>query len=576
MKKMNKFLIVFIVLMTIVSISAISAADNDIQTVESDCGDSLVSDGETPSQASPAVIDEPDATDAVPTASEDTDNTEKPTIGPEQGNVGETNNPTTIDITSNNTSKVGDKVRVSVIITDEKGVGVTGGNTTLLIIDANQNIVKNETKAYTYGGIYFGPWYPNKAGIYTVSIKYAGYPVTELEPSEANQTFTVTSGDSTPTTTTITSGSSSKVGEQTTITATVFADKTAVSLGNVTLTISKDGKTVYTDTKTLSSTGLSFDWTPTAVGTYNVLVNYNGFNSGNVNYAPSQASQTYKVTGDSTYQLIVKNVNMYYADGTKLVVKVLNDAGKPVKNVAVHVKINGKTHKLLTNNKGLADLALNLNPKKYTVVSTIPDTDVKTKSTYTVNKWKKSLTSFTVQSMAKAFKTAKPFRVLLKHNNVPAAGQTINVQVGPRTFKIKTNSKGIASLAVCAKPGIYTAKVSMNVAGVKLTKVANIIVTNWKKQYARLKVSKVEDVLQNGSTQVIGFKAHLTYDGENIAQQPIFFILNNKIYESITNNNGLAYCKLHQKSGTYNGYALTKVTTVTLITVLRGDRKSVV
>ena len=222
MKNLNKILIVFIILMTIVSISAISAADNDIQTVESDCGDSVVSDVESPSQASSGdICKESSSTDAVPTASEDTDNTEKPTIGPEQGNVGETNNPTTIEITSNNTLKVGDRVRVSVIITDEKGIGVTGGNTTLFIIDANQNIVKNETREYHYGGIYFGPWSPNKAGIYTVSIKYAGYPVTELEPSEANQTFTVTSGDSTPTTTTITSGSSSKVKEKTTITVTV-------------------------------------------------------------------------------------------------------------------------------------------------------------------------------------------------------------------------------------------------------------------------------------------------------------------------------------------------------------------
>ena len=570
MKNLSKFFIVFLVLITVVSISSISAADCTSDIVSSDYEDTSLNDGESPVDDATALYTYHEESKAPKETYANSQGSEISLVDGESSFY--SNYETVTEFGNGNSSKINEETTITAFVSFlDNSSYVKMGNVTLTITSPDGKVSYNATEDLVTMGVDF-KWTPTKAGVYNLHVRYNGYQneTNKADSSEADQVYTVID-DSTPTTTTITSGSSSKVKEKTTIKVTVVDNQSAaVSVGNATLTISKDGKTVYTDTKTLSTKGLSFDWTPTAVGTYNVLVKYNGFNSDNVKYAPSQASQTYKVTGDSTYQLIVKNVNMYYADGTKLVVKVLNDAGKPVKNVAVHVKINGKTHKLLTNNKGLADLALNLNPKKYTVVSTIPDTDVKTKSTYTVNKWKKSLTSFTVNSMAKAFKTAKPFRVLLKHNNVPAAGQTINVQVGQRTFKIKTNSKGISSLVVRAKPGIYPAKVSMNVAGVKLTKAANIIVTNWKTQYARLKVSKVEDVLQNGSTKVIGFKAHLTYDGENIVQQPIFFILNNKIYESITNNNGLAYCKLHQKSGTYNGYALTKVTTVTLITVLRG------
>ena len=570
MKNLSKFFIVFLVLITVVSISSISAADCTSDIVSSDYEDTSLNDGESPVDDATALYTYHEESKAPKETYANSQGSEISLVDGESSFY--SNYETVTEFGNGNSSKINEETTITAFVSFlDNSSYVKMGNVTLTITSPDGKVSYNATEDLVTMGVDF-KWTPTKAGVYNLHVRYNGYQneTNKADSSEADQVYTVID-DSTPTTTTITSGSRSKVKEKTTIKVTVVDNQSAaISVGNATLTISKDGKTVYTDTKTLSTKGLSFDWTPTAVGTYNVLVKYNGFNSDNVKYAPSQASQTYKVTGDSTYQLIVKNVNMYYADGTKLVVKVLNDAGKPVKNVAVHVKINGKTHKLLTNNKGLADLALNLNPKKYTVVSTIPDTDVKTKSTYTVNKWKKSLTSFTVNSMAKAFKTAKPFRVLLKHNNVPAAGQTINVQVGQRTFKIKTNSKGISSLVVRAKPGIYPAKVSMNVAGVKLTKAANIIVTNWKTQYARLKVSKVEDVLQNGSTKVIGFKAHLTYDGENIVQQPIFFILNNKIYESITNNNGLAYCKLHQKSGTYNGYALTKVTTVTLITVLRG------
>lgn len=570
MKNLSKFFIVFLVLITVVSISSISTADCTSDIVSSDYEDTSLNDDESPVDDATALYTYHEESKAPKETYANSQGSEISLVDGESSFY--SNYETVTEFGNGNSSKINEETTITAFVSFlDNSSYVKMGNVTLTITSPDGKVCYNTTEDLVTMGVDF-KWTPTKAGVYNLHVRYNGYQneTNKADPSEADQVYTVID-DSTPTTTTITSGSSSKVKEKTTIKVTVVDNQSAaVSVGNATLTISKDGKTVYTDTKTLSTKGHSFDWTPTAVGTYNVLVKYNGFNSDNVKYAPSQASQTYKVTGDSTYQLIVKNVNMYYADGTKLVVKVLNDAGKPVKNVAVHVKINGKTHKLLTNNKGLADLTLNLNPKKYTVVSTIPDTDVKTKSTYTVNKWKKSLTSFTVNSMAKAFKTAKPFRVLLKLNNVPAAGQTINVQVGQRTFKIKTNSKGIASLAVSAKPGIYPAKVSMNVAGVKLTKAANIIVTNWKTQYVKLKVSKVEDVLQNGSTKVIGFKAHLTYDGENIVQQPIFFILNNKIYESITNNNGLVYCKLHQKSGTYNGYALIKVTTVTLITVLRG------
>ena len=175
-------------------------------------------------------------------------------------------------------------------------------------------------------------------------------------------------------------------------------------------------------------------------------------------------------------QLIVKNVKMYYADGTKLIVKALNAQGKPKAKLTVNVKVAGKTFKLKTNSKGIAQLAIKLDPNTYKVITTVPGTSIKKVSTMTVNKWKKSLTSLKPKNLVMVYNTNKRFYVTLKHNKVRIAGEYIKVQVLKYTYYIKTNNKGVASLGIHYYPGTWKAKVSIDIAGVKLTKTAKIVV----------------------------------------------------------------------------------------------------
>ena len=487
--------------------------------------------------------------------------------------VGEGNGiPTEITFKNGNSSKVGEAVKVNIVI-DDHYVGVTGGDCTLCIYDANQGQVYTNTRTYRYGGIEFKSWTPKSPGIYTIVVKYAGNPQTGHDPSEANMTYTVTSDDLIPTTTTITSGNSSGIGKAFTTTATIIGqDGKAVldGIANFTVTLS-DGTVTHSVVKNVKD-GLSFKWTPSSIGICTLKLTYVPAVSSK--YASSEATQSFEVTEDKTptnvkftsgssslvgkafvikanvlgmdlkkvsgdvllkitykntgksvleknvtlkdglfscswtpskvgdyiinlmykgndqydsssakqnFQvddlvLTVKNVKMSYGDGSKFIVKALNAQGKPKANLAVNVKISGKNFKLTTNKKGLAELTIKLKPNNYKVVTTVPGTSIKKVSTITVSKWKKSLTSLIPKGLVKVYNTPKRFYVSLKYNKAPIAGQYIKVKVLKYTYYILTNSKGVASLGIHYYPGVYKAKVSINIAGVSLSKNANIVV----------------------------------------------------------------------------------------------------
>lgn len=70
--------------------------------------------------------------------------------------------------------------------------------------------------------------------------------------------------------------------------------------------------------------------------------------------------------------IITKNVSKKYKKAGKFTVKILNSKGKPYAKQTVKVKFKGKTYKLKTNSKGIATLKLSKKLKvgKYTVKTT--------------------------------------------------------------------------------------------------------------------------------------------------------------------------------------------------------------
>ena len=180
----------------------------------------------------------------------------------------------------------------------------------------------------------------------------------------------------------------------------------------------------------------------------------------------------------SVVKRIVSNRNlvMFYMDGSKFKVRVVGDKGGYVgAGEKVTFKIAGVTYTVKTDKYGYASLAIKQLPKKYTVTAQYKGF----KTTNTVN----------VKQILKAYnlkvkKTAKQLKVkvlLYKVNNKYLKGKLITLKFAGKTYKTRTNYKGVALFTI-NKNLIGKLKV-----GKQYTYTATYLKTTLKKQITVVK-----------------------------------------------------------------------------------------
>lgn len=155
---------------------------------------------------------------------------------------------------------------------------------------------------------------------------------------------------------------------------------------------------------------------------------------------------------DSKDKITSKDLTKYYSKKTSYSVKVTDISGKIV-GKKVKFTIKGKNYYPKTNKNGVATLKLNLKPGKYTVYVSYGDVKVKNKITI-----KKTLIT---KNVSKKFKKSGKFTVkVLNSKGKSYSKQTVNIKFKGKTYKIKTNKKGIATFKIPKnlKVGKYTIK----------------------------------------------------------------------------------------------------------------------
>ena len=165
-------------------------------------------------------------------------------------------------------------------------------------------------------------------------------------------------------------------------------------------------------------------------GTYEVTTTYNGETYEN-NVTVKLNLNTCKVTGN-------KNIKVDYAGGSYFTVKVVSADGKVVASGAyVKFTMGAKTKSVKTDKNGVAKIKITDLPGKYTMTTTFGGK--KYKNTVTV---KQVLTAgkVTVKKTAKKF----TLKAKLKINGKAVKGKWISFKLNGKTYKVKTNSKGIA------------------------------------------------------------------------------------------------------------------------------------
>ena len=162
-----------------------------------------------------------------------------------------------------------------------------------------------------------------------------------------------------------------------------------------------------------------------------------------------------------------KDVSVYYGAGGKYKVRAYDDNGNPVgSGKTVTFKINGKKYNVKTDKKGFAVYKFNLKPKNYKVSATYNGFSVSN------NIFVKPV--LTAKVTIKKSKIIKIKAKLLNKKGKALKGKKIKVKFKGKTYKMKTNKKGIAKLKIKYKFRVGTHKLKIKYGKSTITKTIKI------------------------------------------------------------------------------------------------------
>ena len=136
-----------------------------------------------------------------------------------------------------------------------------------------------------------------------------------------------------------------------------------------------------------------------------------------------------------------KNITVDYGGGKYFSVKVTTADGHIVVGASVKFKINGQSTTVRTDNNGIAKIKITHLPKTYSMTTTYNGKTYK--NTVTVKHVIKA-SKVTVKKTAKKF----TLKATLKINGKLVKGKIITFKFNGKTYKVKTNAKGIAQKAL--------------------------------------------------------------------------------------------------------------------------------
>ncbi len=142
--------------------------------------------------------------------------------------------------------------------------------------------------------------------------------------------------------------------------------------------------------------------------------------------------------------------------------------------------------------------------------------------------------SITAKDITKYYKGSTKYTVtFVDLNGTPLVNTLVKITVHGVTYSVKTNNKGVATLAINLKPGTYKVVAENPVTGEKLT-------TNFK-ILSTITASNVKKVRTDARKFTATF---LKSNGKPLAKKTIKFRLNGRTYNVKTNANGVAKLSL--------------------------------
>ena len=214
-----------------------------------------------------------------------------------------------------------------------------------------------------------------------------------------------------------------------------------------------------------------------AVGVYDITATFEG----NARYSSASIANTVFVNTPDTTTISADDLVMCYKDGSAWTVTLTDASGNPIVGSVVKIGIVGKYYTTVTDANGVASLAINLRAGVYDVNATFEGDEIHeaafTSASITV---KQPAAVLTADDVVMNYRDGTSYDVTLTDpSGSPIANSIVKITVVGKTYNVKTNENGVASLPINLAAGTYdiTARFEGN-SQYSDVEIANTIVVN--------------------------------------------------------------------------------------------------
>ena len=239
--------------------------------------------------------------------------------------------------------------------------------------------------------------------------------------------------------------------------------------------------------------------------------------------------------------IISTDIVTYYASSTKYVAFFKDLNGDKLSNTSVQIKINKITYRKKTDNNGVVKLDINLNPGFYKIISYNPFTG------FSLTTSVKILSTIKAGNLSRVVGDDYRFTArFLNSNGKFLVGNIVKFKLNGKFYKVKTNSKGLASLSLKKLRSGFFKIFSYNVDGLSVVRSIHVFKSSKTNIKGAYKLFYVKDKKL--------FKVRLLDRfNHSVCKKSIVLKIGGKSFKSRTNGYGWALFKLSlSKVGVYS------------------------